>query len=56
MIPDWPQWGLNASNSDPESFETGTVLLTLSSRISMQELVEVAGDDPAIAALLEGLE
>ncbi|QFG04618.1 hypothetical protein PBI_KEZIACHARLES14_42 [Mycobacterium phage Keziacharles14] len=54
MIATWPQWALTASNSDTESLETGTVVLTLSSRIKKTELIAMS-DDPSIAELLGGL-
>ncbi|QGH80601.1 hypothetical protein SEA_RAHALELUJAH_41 [Mycobacterium phage Rahalelujah] len=56
MIPDFPVWGLTASNDDPASFETNTVVLAVMTRISRAQLEEQAELDPQIAALLEGLD
>lgn len=54
-IPWWPGAAVTADNSDTKSFETDSVVLTLQTRVTQQQIHDLSMTNPDIDAAIKAL-
>ncbi|ASZ75208.1 hypothetical protein PBI_MISSWHITE_42 [Mycobacterium phage MissWhite] len=55
MTATWPEWSVVVTNTDPESFETNTAVVSLQSRVTTEQLYVIADANPDVAAAIEAM-